>query len=106
MTSTEFKLESYLEQLKQLVNVDCGTNTPAGVAKIADLMTAKYENIGWQVTRKTFGEQVDPGLMATNKPEAEQFDIMLVGHMDTVFPEGTVADWSLTTDGEKAYVPG
>ena len=106
MTTQEFNLDTYLEELKSLVNVDCGTNTPAGVAKIADLMTEKYESIGWQVTRKDLGEEVGPGLMVTNKPDAEQFDIMLVGHMDTVYPEGIVAEWPLTNDGEKAYGPG
>ena len=44
--------------------------------------------------------------MATNKPEAEIFDILLIGHMDTVFPEGSVAEWSLTTDDKSAYGPG
>ena len=106
MIAKEFNLEAYLEALKPLVNIDCGTNTPAGVARIADMMTEKYENIGWQVTREDFGEQVGPGLLVTNKPGAEQFDIMLIGHMDTVFPEGTVAEWSLTHDDEKAYGPG
>ena len=106
MTAKEFNLEAYLEELKPLVNIDCGTNTPAGVARIADMMTEKYDSIGWHVTRENFGEQVGPGLLVTNKPEADQFDIMLIGHMDTVFPEGTVAGWSLTNDGEKAYGPG
>ena len=73
MTAKEFNLEAYLEALKPLVNIDCGTNTPAGVARIADMMTEKYENIGWQVTREDFGEQVGPGLLVTNKPGAEQF---------------------------------
>ncbi|ELU03035.1 hypothetical protein CAPTEDRAFT_208515 [Capitella teleta] len=31
---------------------------------------------------------------------------MLIGHLDTVFPEGTVAEWSLSQDGENAYGPG
>ena len=106
MTSKEFNTEAYLEELKQLVNVDCGTNTPEGVAKIAGIMTEKYESIGWKVTREDFGDEVGPGLMVTNKPEAEQFDIMLVGHMDTVFPAGTVAEWSMTTDEENVYGPG
>ena len=106
MSLQAFNLEQYLEELKSLVNIDCGTYTPAGVAKIADIMTAKYEGLGWQVSRKDLGDVVGPGLMATNKPDAEVFDIMLVGHMDTVFPEGTVAEWSLSNDGEKAYGPG
>ncbi|MGI9274688.1 MAG: M20 family metallopeptidase [Endozoicomonas sp.] len=106
MSLQAFNLEQYLEELKSLVNVDCGTYTPVGVAKIADIMTTKYEGLGWHVSRKDFGDVVGPGLLATNNPEAEEFDIMLIGHMDTVFPEGTVAEWSLSNDGEKAYGPG
>ncbi|WP_020580738.1 M20 family metallopeptidase [Endozoicomonas elysicola] len=106
MSDQNFNLDQYLEELKPLINVDCGTWTPAGVSKVADIMTEKYQGIGWQVTRHSFDEKVGPGLLATNKPEAEEYDIMLIGHLDTVFPEGTVAEWSLSQDGEKAYGPG
>ena len=106
MSKVEFDLEQYLSELKPLINVDCGTYTPEGVAKVADLMTEKYESIGWQVTRHVFDEKVGPALVATNKPEAEEFDVMMIGHLDTVFPAGTVAEWSLSTDEEKAYGPG
>ncbi|MFK0570203.1 M20 family metallopeptidase [Endozoicomonas sp.] len=106
MSDHNFTIEQYLEELKPLINVDCGTWTPAGVSQIADIMTEKYQSIGWQVSRQSFDEKVGPGLLATNKPEAEEYDIMLIGHMDTVFPEGTIAEWSMTTDGEQAYGPG
>lgn len=110
MSKVEFDLEQYLSELKPLINVDCGTYTPEGVAKVADLMVEKYESIGWQVTRHVFAakgdEKVGPALVATNKPNAEEYDAMLIGHLDTVFPAGTVAEWSLSTDEEKAYGPG
>ena len=106
MSQVSFDLDQYLSELKPLINTDCGTYTPAGVTKIADLMTEKYESIGWQVTRHPLNEKVGPALIATNKPEAEEYDVLMIGHLDTVFPEGTVAKWSLTTDGEKAYGPG
>lgn len=106
MSKVEFDLEQYLSELKPLINVDCGTYTPEGVAKVADLMSEKYESIGWQVTRHVLGEEVGPALVATNKPEAEEYDAMLIGHLDTVFPAGTVAEWSLSDDGEKAFGPG
>ena len=106
MSKVEFDLEQYLSELKTLINIDCGTYTPEGVTKVADLMTEKYEGIGWQVTCHILDEKVGPALIATNKPAAEQFDVMMIGHLDTVFPAGTVAEWSLTTDGEKAYGPG
>ncbi|MGI9279377.1 MAG: M20 family metallopeptidase [Endozoicomonas sp.] len=106
MSTQTFSLDAYLEELKPLINIDCGTNTPSGVSAIADMMTGKYEAIGWHVARHSFGEAVGPGLQVTNKPDAEEYDIMLVGHMDTVFPEGTVSEWSFSRDTEKAYGPG
>lgn len=113
--SHPFDLEQYLAELKPLINVDCGTWTPAGVHQIADLMSEKYQSLGWQVERHDLGEhdlgehdlgeKVGPGLLATNKPEAEEYDILLIGHMDTVFPEGTIAEWSFSQDGEKSLRP-
>ncbi|MDB2384694.1 M20 family metallopeptidase [Endozoicomonas sp.] len=101
-----FNLDDYLAELKPLINIDCGTYTPEGVTRIADMMTTKYESIGWHVTRHHFDEKVGPALHVTNKPEADHYDIMLVGHMDTVFPKGTVAEWSFSQDETNAYGPG
>lgn len=106
MSQVTFDLDQYMEELKPMINIDCGTYTPEGVAKVADMLTEKYESIGWQVTRHVFDEKVGPALVVTNKPEAEEYDVMMIGHMDTVFPQGTVAKWSLTMDEEKAYGPG
>lgn len=41
-----FSLDTYLADLAPLINLDCGTRTPAGVARVADIMTEKYEAIG------------------------------------------------------------
>ena len=42
-----FSLDAYLADLAPLINLDCGTRTPAGVARVADILTEKYEAIGW-----------------------------------------------------------
>ncbi|TNI15766.1 M20 family metallopeptidase, partial [Aeromonas dhakensis] len=80
--------------------------TPAGVATVADIMTEKYEAIGWQVTRHQFAAECGPCLEATNAPGASHYDLMLVGHMDTVFPEGTAAKRPLKVEGNQAFGPG
>ncbi|GAM73369.1 putative carboxypeptidase G2 [Vibrio ishigakensis] len=104
--TNSFQLDTYIEQLSSLVNVDCGSHTPEGVAKIADILTPMFESIGFSVTRHTVAPNAGPCLEITNKPDAEQFDVMLCGHMDTVFPEGTVAKRPLSFDEEKIYGPG
>ncbi|GKR06813.1 hypothetical protein KAM463_23780 [Aeromonas caviae] len=63
-----FSLDTYLADLAPLINLDCGTRTPAGVARVADIMTEKYEAIGWQVTRHQFAAECGPCLEATNAP--------------------------------------
>lgn len=85
--TNSFQLDTYIEHLSSLVNVDCGSHTPEGVAKIADILTPMFESIGFSVKRHTVAPNAGPCLEITNKPDAEQFDVMLCGHMDTVFPE-------------------
>lgn len=102
----EFSLNDYLEELRPLINVDCGTYTTEGIAFIADQFEAKYAALeNWQVKRIDCG-RAGVGLEVRNKPEAEQIDVMLIGHMDTVFPVGTAEQRPMSTDAEKAYGPG
>ncbi|WP_305371025.1 M20 family metallopeptidase [Photobacterium leiognathi] len=100
-----FCLDSYLEELRPLINVDCGTLTVEGINFIADTMAQKYQELGWHIKRVDCGI-AGTGLEIRNKPEAEHIDAMLIGHMDTVFPVGTAAARPMTTDETKAYGPG
>ena len=106
MSTFEFSLDAYLSDLEPLINVDCGTCTPEGVATIADRMTAHYESIGWHVTRHHVDDRAGPCLSVTNKPEATEYDVLLVGHMDTVFPKGTAAERPMSVRDGQAYGPG
>ncbi|WP_058912757.1 M20 family metallopeptidase [Entomohabitans teleogrylli] len=99
-------LQQYIKELSLLVNEDCGTRTPAGVAKIAAILDELWRDAGWHTRTVNLGEEVGPGLLVTNKPDAERFDVLLVGHMDTVFPPGTVAQRPLTHDEQRLYGPG
>ncbi len=100
-----FCVDTYLNELRPLVNVDCGTFTVEGIEVVASVMAEKYNDLGWSVKRLDMGK-AGCGIEARNKPEAEHIDVMLVGHMDTVFPEGTVAERPLSSDGVRAYGPG
>lgn len=101
-----FSLNEYLEELRPLIDVDCGTYTVDGIKVIADQFEAKFAELtGWNVKRIDCGK-AGVGLEVRNKPESEAIDVMLIGHMDTVFPVGTVELRPMTTDAEKAYGPG
>lgn len=100
-----FSLDTYLEELRPLINVDCGTYTIEGIASIAKIMEKKYTDMGWTVKQVDCGI-AGKGLEARNKPDAEHIDVLLIGHMDTVFPVGTVAERPMTQDAKRAYGPG
>ncbi|WP_418114916.1 M20 family metallopeptidase [Vibrio scophthalmi] len=101
-----FFLNEYLEELRPLIDVDCGTYTVEGIESIATQFEAKFaEMTGWSVKRVDCGK-AGLGLEIRNKPEADVIDVMMIGHMDTVFPVGTAAARPMTNDAEKAYGPG
>ena len=74
-------LELYLEQMKELVNIDSGSGNVAGINRVADKLAGWYQEIGWNVERipADGGRQV---LLITNHV-SEHYDAMYIGHMDT-----------------------
>lgn len=102
----QFSLNEYLEELRPLINVDCGTYTTDGIEFVASQFAAKFHAmLGWSVKRVDCG-RAGIGLEIRNMPEAEQIDVMLIGHLDTVFPVGTAEQRPMSVDEGKAYGPG
>lgn len=100
------ELNNYIDELRLLVNTDSGTSAVAGVAAVAGMMREKFRDMGWHTEIVNFGSNVGPGLFATNKPQSRQFDVLLIGHLDTVFPEGTAAARPFSVEGDMARGPG
>lgn len=105
MAPKDFDLAAYLTDLEPLINVDCGSYNPAGVARVADLLEERFRVLGWVGERLEVGSEVGPCLKFQNRP-AEHFDILLLGHMDTVFPPGTAAKRPFAVADGRAYGPG
>lgn len=99
-------LESYLEDLKEVVSIDCGSSNCAGVTKVAEIMMRHMASIGFHAELVDLGPKAGKGVFATNKPGAETFDVMFNAHLDTVYPEGECAKRPFTVDGNKITGPG
>lgn len=99
-------VQEYLKDLAEVVNFDSGTSCTAGVKKAAEIFCRHYESLGFTTKLVDLGDNVGPGVWATNKPEAKHFDVMLNSHLDTVFPEGTAAERPMSVKGDRAYGPG
>ncbi len=44
--AVQARLPRYLAELEALVNIDCGSYTPAGVNRVADLVAASLAELG------------------------------------------------------------
>lgn len=99
--------QTFITHLTPFINTDCGTYDPEGVSKIADMISEKYQQLGgWYIQRKTFDDKVGPGLLISNQENPQHFDVLFIGHLDTVFPKGTAAERPLRVEGNRAYGPG
>ena len=100
-----FQLHDYLSCLETLVNLDSGSNSPEKICAVADLLCQWFDDLGWTITRHDLGPQTGPLLEISNGSQ-DHYDAVLLGHMDTVFPDGDAARRPFRTEGNRAYGPG
>jgi glutamate carboxypeptidase len=104
------RYDAFVTELRQMVNVDCGSYTPDGVNAIADLCEARMRARGWSVERRSHepqgGEPRLGDLVIGSLDGGGGPNVLLVGHMDTVFDEGTVAERPFRIEGDLARGPG
>lgn len=99
-------IEEYARQLETLVNTDSCSDDPEGLRKVAGYLKQWYEEAGWYVKEHDLGPQTGPLLEISNHPDCDHYDAMFMGHMDTVFPAGTVARRPFARNGNIVTGPG
>ena len=92
--------------LQQLVQIDSGTSDIAGVAAMGAILSIELESLGAKVesvsaTAPGVGDNLVATLTGTGKGR-----ILLIAHMDTVFPRGTVAQRPYKVIGDHGIGPG
>jgi glutamate carboxypeptidase len=99
----------FLAELETLVNIDCGSYTPAGVNRVADLVAASLTELGATVERVPHhpdGGEAQLGDLVIGTLPGDGPRLLLIGHMDTVFSEGTAAERPFRVNGDRALGPG
>ena len=90
----ENRFEKFLIDLETIVNIDSGSGYVPGLEAVSAFFQERFQKIGWQTTSHSFDDGKVPCLEAANKPLAgsdSAFDLLFIGHMDTVFGQGTAA---------------
>ncbi|MFI9037542.1 M20/M25/M40 family metallo-hydrolase [Streptomyces sp. NPDC053726] len=105
----------YLADLEHLVSIDSGSYSPEGVNRIATWTVRRLTGLGFEVDRSRvtapghdthFGDLVVGRLRGRLPVEQGGRRILLAGHMDTVFDDGTAAQRPFTRTGPLAHGPG
>lgn len=107
--AVEARHPRYLAELEQLVNIDCGSYTPAGVNRVADFVAEALAELGARVERIRHAPSHDEaplGDLVVGHLHGSGPRLLLIGHMDTVFPEGTAALRPFRILGDRALGPG
>lgn len=110
--SGESKMKEYLqnnqsnmlELLEKLVNIDSGSTSKEGIDQIGSILSKEYRSIGFSV--QVLEEEKYGNHLVIQHPLAKDPKIIIVAHMDTVFPNGTVQSRPFKVEGGRAYGPG
>lgn len=103
-TYVEKYTDEMLEVLKELVNTDSGSHDKAGVDQIGQMLKEKYKDIGF-IANVRGSNQYGNSLVLRHQ-DAEEPDILILAHMDTVFPKGTAKERPFSIQDSKAHGPG
>lgn len=86
VATVDAEYERHVSLLERLVNQNSGTMNLEGVEKVADMMRAELEPLGFKVEWKTMSAANRAGhLIATRKGKNGTKKLLLIAHLDTVF---------------------
>lgn len=100
----EPRLDAYIEELRQLCAIECPTSHKPGVDAAGAWVERWAQARGWSITRFP-DERAGDGLVATLRGTGTS-RVMLVAHLDTVYPVGIAAERPLRREGQRLIGPG
>jgi glutamate carboxypeptidase len=100
----EEKLPQMLRLVETLVNIDSGSYCKSGVDEVSGILANQLANLGFVIERRPLAERGDQ--VVATKRLGGRGRLLILGHADTVWPEGTARTWPFSRNGERATGPG
>lgn len=94
-----------VQSLKDMVTIESGSANIQGLNRMADFTSQRLQAMGAKVERLSMTTSAAPMVKATLTGTGKR-KIMLIGHMDTVYPAGILASQPIREDGNRLYGPG
>ncbi|KKB38831.1 M20 family metallopeptidase [Bacillus thermotolerans] len=98
------KRDEMIDLLEQLVNTDSNSYDKEGVDRVSSLLQERFEEIGMYV--KVHREAETGNHLEIKGTRESEPKILMIAHMDTVFPKGEAERRPFSVIGDKAYGPG
>jgi glutamate carboxypeptidase len=99
--------EAMVALLREMVDTDSGSYDKAGVDRAGQVLARFHEANGLSVEIEPDGRFGDAVRARLPNPSAnDQRPVLLLGHRDTVFPQGEPTRRPFTVKGGRAYGPG
>ena len=96
-----------LERLKVWIRTESPTNAPEGVNRMMDLVAGEAEEAGIAFERIPGRDGLGDTLVLRTGPETSEPGVLLLSHLDTVHPLGTIdRDLPIRIEGDLFYGPG
>ncbi len=95
-----------VETLKTMVSIESGSGDVAGLAKMANLVDERLSALGFKTERRKSPTGAGADTVIGTMIGTGTRNIMLQGHMDTVYREGVLKEQPIKLDGNKLYGPG
>lgn len=103
----EYDAGEILEGIRTWVLVESPTDFPGGVNRVMDLAEREMVSLGAAVERESGGEDYADLLTARIRGASEGPGILVLGHLDTVHPVGTLErTLPFRREGDRVYGPG
>lgn len=91
--------------LRELVQIESGSGNNGGLTRVADFAERQLKALGADTQRLKATDSERPilkGVLTGNG----RLKVMLIAHMDTVYPDGILASQPVRIDGNRLYGPG
>lgn len=103
LVAAQEALPKMIEDLKMLVEIESPSDDPPSVSRLAAVLADQLRSfdVQSQTVNVSGGGDLVLGRYGDDRPP-----IMLLGHLDTVWPLGTLAKRPVKIEGDKLYGPG
>ena len=96
--------DGFIKDFETIINMDSASDNPEGIKALAHWFQKRFSALGLEAELVFPGDGSVPCLEA--RMGKAPYDIMFLGHMDTVFATGEAARRPFSIEGDRAFGPG